>query len=276
MDPGYRTGAMAATSLFSWNDANARLSYNSSAKSLAERILRDYEAGKYPSDKVAAALAVEERNAALAAAREKLSPGGRAMSEAIKEQGLGIEALRTKYAAKAIIETPSLVRANETTASAIARLAESEAVSVQVMQAAGRTNKLITGLARFNKVAGPAGVAVGVGVSVYEVYSAPEGEKLYVAGREGFGFTGGLIGAAGGGLAAGWVASFACGPALPICAIAVSIVIVGGAGYAGGRLAESGYEGLYGPTKMDRGTPIPGIDPSWLQTPDRCNMSHHR
>lgn len=88
---------------------------------------------------------------------------------------------------------------------------------------------------------------VGLAMSAYEVKSAPPGTKAYVAGREATGFAGGLVGTVGGGLLAGWTASLLCGPAAPVCAIAVSVVVVGGSAWAGGALFEAGYEELVSP-----------------------------
>jgi len=63
-------------------------------------------------------------------------------------------------------------------------------------------------------------------------------------GREGAGFVGGTVGSVGGGLLAGWTTSLVCGPGAAICALAVTVVIVGGAATGSGMLGEAAYEAL--------------------------------
>lgn len=50
-----------------------------------------------------------------------------------------------------------------------------------------------------------------------------------MAAREAGGFAGGWVGATAGGQAAGWTASLLCGPGAAVCALVVTVVIVGGA-----------------------------------------------
>ena len=113
---------------------------------------------------------------------------------------------------------------------------------MEIIKASGRTGKAVTLMARVSRVAGPIGTGIGLTMSAYEIKTAPPGQKAYVAGREASGFAGGLVGTVGGGLVAGWAASLVCGPAAPVCAIAVSVVVVGGSAWAGGALFEAGYK----------------------------------
>jgi hypothetical protein len=127
---------------------------------------------------------------------------------------------------------------------AMEELGRSELVSKEVIKASGRTGKVVTAVAKFSRVAGPLGTGIGLALSSYEIANAPEGQKAYVAGREASGFAGGVLGTVGGGLAAGWAASLLCGPAAPVCAVVVSVVIVGGAAWAGSTGFELTYEEL--------------------------------
>ena len=124
-------------------------------------------------------------------------------------------------------------------AAAVEKAKTSAVVSEEIIKAAGRTGRAVTIVARFSRVAGPVGMAAGLAISGYEVYEAPPDERARVAVREGGGFAGGMVGATAGGLVAGWAASLACGPGAPVCAIVISLVVVGAAGYAGGRAGES-------------------------------------
>jgi len=221
--------------------------YVEPVKKLAQLVLDDFEAGKLTHLEAREAAAAA-RNAQLAEVRSRLSLGGKAFSEAIKEEGLTLEQLAAKYGEKVVKGDPAKwgLAADELgdaakMAKALERAKGSAEVSEQIIKAAGRTGRAVTVVARVGRVAGPVGMAAGLAISGYEIYEAPADQRLTVAGREASGFAGGLIGATAGGLAAGWVASLACGPAAPVCAIVVSIGIVGAAGYAGGRLGEGGF-----------------------------------
>ncbi len=267
-DPGLKTGGFTANAAIQGYDAMIRVdNYVRPAEDLAKKILADVESGKITHFEGRDA-AFGGRNDLLAAAREKLSPGGRSFSKAIKEEGKALPDLIAKYARKLLVESPELMKKYglETLDSAslafdaakykaaLAELAETAEISNEIIKAAGRTSRIVTGVAKFSKVAGPIGFVLGAGVSGYEIWTAPEGQKLHAAGREASGFAGGFLGSVGGGLAAGWTASIFCGPAAPACALVVSVVVVGAAAYGGGKLAEAGYEAVTAPpTTPDSG-----------------------
>ncbi|HMV67570.1 MAG TPA: hypothetical protein PKA64_12025 [Myxococcota bacterium] len=255
----WHTGGTAGSGLVSGWDAHVRLSsYVAPARTMAADILRRVDRGEL--DHLAARqMAVEGRNDLLGATRERLSPGGRAFSRALKEEGRSMGALTSTYVGRVVEASPELLERYGLTgvgrgtpawesgmSRALAELGETEAISREIIRASGRNSRAVTGVARVSRVLGPAGVALGLGVSAYEIVNAPEGEALHVAAREGGGFAGGTLGAMAGGMVGGWVASLACGPGAPVCALIVSVVCVGGAAYAGGRLGEQGGEGLYG------------------------------
>ncbi len=285
-DPGSEHGWMqsferaAGIRLISAYDSNVRLtSYVEPAQRMARGMLADFNSippeglfaldrNGLPVHRSMAEAAVSNRNAQLALARERLSPGGRALSEAIKEEGKTLAQLEKTYSARALLESDTAVarafgvvnqnptsRAFKEAAERLAanpgryapqleQLASSPGVSQAIVRASGSMNRAVTVLAKVGRVAGPGLAVVGVGMSVYQVVQAPEGQRLYVAGRETSGFAGGTLAGIGGGMAAGWLASLACGPAAPVCAIAVTVVVVGAASYAGGAAAEAGYEAI--------------------------------
>jgi hypothetical protein len=146
-----------------------------------------------------------------------------------------------KAAARELAKNPGAYAAE------LEALRSTERVSLAVIAAAGRTDKVITGVARVSRVAGPIGLAINVGAGVYAVVEAPEDQRLYIAALETAGFAGGSLGALGGGLAGAWVASLLCGPAAPVCAVVVSIVVIGAASYAGGEIGRWGLKKAAGP-----------------------------
>jgi hypothetical protein len=252
----YRSGGFTANSLIQGYDANIRLTqYVQPAKQAAQQFLTDVESGKLPHLEGRHG-AHKKRNDLLGSTREKLSPGGRAFSEAIKDEGKPLSELIHKYSRKILEESPDLLKqyglktldpksplfdaaAYERT---IEHLGRSEQVSLEIIKASGRTGKVVTLMARVSRVGGPIGTGLGLTMSAYEIANAPPDQKAYVAGREASGFAGGVVGSVGGGLVAGWAASLMCGPAAPVCAIAVSVVVVGGSAWAGSSLFEVGYK----------------------------------
>jgi hypothetical protein len=253
-----RTGGQTANAAIQSYDSRVRLNqYVDPAKQAAERVLNDLEAGRI-SHLDARALAAGQRNDLLTSTRQQLSPGGRALSRALKEEGKTLPELVQRYAHRLLENSPELRQRHGLSTldpnsrlfnralyeQAVEELGRSEAVSREIIRAAGRPNATVTAVARFTRVAGPVAVAGGLLMSGYEIRNAPEGQRLYTAGREASGIGGGIIGSMGGGLVAGWTASLMCGPGAPVCAMLVSVVVVGGFAWAGGAAAEHGYERL--------------------------------
>ncbi|HEX8441829.1 peptidoglycan-binding domain-containing protein [Archangium sp.] len=251
-----RTGGFTANSAIQSFDSRVRLNqYVDPAQQAAARVLNDLEAGRI-SHMDARIMASGQRNALLTSTRQQLSPGGRALSRALKEEGKTLPELVQRYAHRLLENSPELRRQHGLSTldpnsrlfnralytRAVEELGRSEAVSREIIHAAGRPNATVTAVARFSRVAGPAAVVGGLALSGYEIRNAPEGQRLYTAGREASGIGGGVIGSMGGGLVAGWTASLMCGPGAPVCAMLVSLVVVGGFAWAGGAAAEHGYE----------------------------------
>lgn len=131
------------------------------------------------------------------------------------------------------IRNAARVRAAATT------IESSEEVSRAIISSAGRTNRAMTIAARVGRVAGPLAVGASLASSGYEIYHAQPGyERAGVITREAGGFAGGWIAGSAGSLGAAWAASLVCGPGMAVCAIAISLVVVGLSAYGGGRQAS--------------------------------------
>ena len=237
--------------------------YVNEARQTSQEVLNDLNSGQV-SHLEARRMAHELRNAALDDTRARLTPGARRVSEAIKEEGRPLPALLDKYSREVVIHDPgrfgvagndaaaarrAVQAGRSATAADLAALGrvdsvartvrDSEEVSRALIQAAGRTSPAMTVVAKIGRVAGPAGVLLSLGSSAYEIARAEPGlDTARVATRETGGFAGGWLGASAGGLAAGWTASLLCGPGAAVCAIVVTLLVVGGAAYGGGRAGE--------------------------------------
>ena len=132
-----------------------------------------------------------ERNALRSATQSRLSPGGAILSQAIEQEHPWAK-IYAKYA------SPNEMQTFE-----------------DIARAAGRSSPVMTGLAKFGKVAGPVGLAVGVGASAYEIYEAAPGEGARVAAGEVGSFVGGAA-ASTGGMALGAGAAAVIGTSLGV------------------------------------------------------------
>ncbi|MGY1617340.1 DUF4157 domain-containing protein [Geodermatophilus sp. SYSU D00691] len=251
-DEGTHTGGGAA-GINSAYDAHVRLTYYvDEARTISQQVLDDLDSGRV-DHRQARELASRLRNEALNATRERLTPGGAAVSEAIKEEGRTLPELLAIYSERIVRSDPARFGlsvadlANPERVRAVARgIQDSEEVSRAIVSAAGRTSRAMTVVARVSRVAGPLGVAASLGSSIYEISQAEPGvETARVATREAGGFAGGWLGASAGGLAAGWTASLLCGPGAAVCAIVVTLVVVGAAAYTGGRAGEWASESAF-------------------------------
>ncbi len=269
----------AGMRLIQARDAHIRLStYTDQAQRISRSLLEKFDAmtpeqafaldaNGVPVHEQLKQSAYQQRSVLLEKTRQRLSPGGRRLSEVIKDQSPPLNDLSRRYAAEQLIRTnPKVAQSLNVPADAprtssqfraavkqlamnagefesdLATAARSPAVSRAVIDAAGRSNRAVTALARVSRVAGPIAAGAGVALSVHEVMAAPEGKRLYVAGREASGFAGGTIAGIGGGVAGAYLASLACGPGAPVCALVVTVVVIGTASYAGGALGESAFE----------------------------------
>jgi RHS repeat-associated protein len=186
--------------------------------------------------------ASEARNAARVATQGKLSPGGRAMSEAI-DAGRTFESSVAEYATRAPgSKTPSPTRYAYT-------------IAERVAEGSGRSNLWMSRLARGGRILGPVFMAAGLIFAARNIYRAsPERRGLVASGETG-NFVGGIFGASVGmsaGIAlAGGVSGFLIGLGLvagPIGWLAIGLGFLGAiaGAWAFGNLGRAIGEEAYG------------------------------
>lgn len=206
--------------------------------------------------------AVNGRNALMENSRAQMSPGARAASKAMKENGRTIGQMTSKKVTQLINQARGIdVTADRaaaiqakladdsplwaeyaaelnggaapdvTLASALEKLGDSPLISREIIASAGRSNRIVTGFAKMSSIAGAAGAAVGVGEMAYDIVTAADGQRLHIAARDLAGFAGGLVGAETGSMAGAWFASI-----LPLSSEAagpVGLIVTVIAGLAG-------------------------------------------
>ncbi len=200
----------------------------------AHKAVRAWKIGKEAS---------EARNAARVATQQRLSPGGRAMSEAIDKKWL-FEDIVKKYVKEEL-------GAGKKTSSPPRDL---YIIAERVAEGSGRSNKWMSILARGGRVVGPLGIAVGLWSAARNIYNAPPDARGRVVAGEIGNFAGGLLGGALGTTAgvvlAGGVNGFLIGlgiVTLPVSWLPIVLGILGGLASAwafgnwGRELEESAY-----------------------------------
>ena len=226
-DPRVQTAGSGAVTIY---NTVQRSEYLTQVRANSAEGVRRIQAAREAGDLVAAETAAREtsatRNALRTATQDRLTPGSRYMSQTL-EEAREFETLVQQYARPNQFETFE-----------------------EVAHAAGRSRGSVTTLTRIGKVAGPAGVALGVGVGVYEVIEAPPEERPRVAARETGGFAGGAVGAeAGVATGTGLAVLIAGGLGLsgPPGWLVLALGIVGGGagGYLGSEGGRAGGEALY-------------------------------
>lgn len=188
-------------------------------KAVAEGAISEAE-GLAKAETISRAVS-ERRDALRAAAQEKLAPGGKMLSEAL-ESKLSFDA----------------------------RLAEKGGASFEgyrsVAKSAGKSRALVSALAKVGRVAGPLGVAVGVGLSAKAYADAPEDQKADVAVEETVAFGASAVGATGGtalGVAGAAGIATLAGLSGPPGWLLLGLGLLGGAGGAYG-LSEASRHGV--------------------------------
>jgi RHS repeat-associated protein len=185
--------------------------------------------------------ASDARSAARTATQGRLSPGGRAMSQAI-DAGRNFQTSVAEYSARAPgARTPSPHRYAYT-------------IAERVAEGSGRSHPWMSRLARGGRVLGPLGIAIGLGFAGSNIYNADSADRGRVTAGEVGNFAGGMIGVSLGmsaGVAlAGGVSGLLIGLGIaagPIGWLAIGLGILGGiaGAWAFGNLGRSIGEGLY-------------------------------
>lgn len=213
------------------HDAPIRAAYVKEAKESAAQILRAFERGELTAGQ-AAFSASTLRNNALLEARGGLSSAGQALSRFLKEEGLELPALVSKYSNK-MFGRPFAALSS----------AERSEVCLQIAKKAGVTNPKVNAAAAHAPHASKALLAVSIAVAFYQVSQADDkvGETI----KQGAGFVGFWAGAKAG-TAIGTTVSPACGPAAPACVLVGTLA--GGllGAIAAEEIAEAGYHRIQG------------------------------
>ncbi|WP_395689785.1 LysM peptidoglycan-binding domain-containing protein, partial [Caenimonas koreensis] len=220
-------GTAGFSAVSTW-DAYRRVDYK--AKALANRAFFMDQYGVLPRSqimqgRVIAQQAFDARQAVRTATQNTLSTGGKLISMAI-EQKYTFEGQYAKYAYQIAGVTP-------------AGPASPMDVYAKIIDRSGASNKLVSTLNNYTKVAGPIGMGVGLAASGYAIANAPAWQRGRVAAEEAGGFVGGM---AGGIAATSAVGGVALGAAAIGLTVAAPVILVGGAiAGIGGALYVSGY-----------------------------------
>jgi RHS repeat-associated protein len=233
-----------ASSVTTWDSVQrARYTAGNASKS-AEAVSRVKDATK-ANDAVqaweAAREASEARNAARVATQGRLSPGGRAMSQAI-DAGRTFESSVAEYATRAPgAKTPAPTRNAFT-------------IAERVAEGAGRSNPWMSRLAKGGRWLGPIGTAIGLAFAGRNIYNAPPEQQGRVAAGETGNFLGGMLGVSLGMSAGVALAGFGSGLLIglgivagPIGWLAIGLGILGGiaGAWAFGNVGRATGEAVY-------------------------------
>ena len=156
-----------------------------------------------------------------------------------------VRALRRDARLRDAFGITEVQRGEQATEVAISAMRESEDVQRAIIAGAGRTNRWVTGGARFMRVAGPVMMAGQLVVGGYRVLSEEEGDRMYAAGEELSGFAGGTLGGAAGGVLVATLGAFVVGLGVTVAApvaIVLGFAIVGGMALAGDTAARSVWD----------------------------------
>ena len=221
---GVEADLSAASAQVIW-DEPVRAAYRREIRRSLADIERRFASGEIPSVKAAAEAAHDMRNMALTALRARTSPLGVVIAKNLKDEGPTFNALVAKRTIELYGERAVFA---ELTA------AEQGAVYARILERSAISNGAVDQLLRRAAPAAKGLMVLSIGISVYEIATAEEGDRGRVAARESLSFGAGIAGGAGGGALAG----LACGPGAPVC------VTMGA--FVGGALAAFGVQFAFG------------------------------
>jgi hypothetical protein len=164
------------------SDPAARLEYNKRTKAAAAELIELVKQRKVTPHE-AARSANAMRNQVMILARSRLSDFGLAVSEAMKANGRTLAELEEAYARKHFGRTFATLTQ-----------AERDAVWMDIIHAAGRSNPKVNLQAKWFGIAGRTILVVTLACAVYHVATADD--KVREAGKEGTGVAAGLAGGA--------------------------------------------------------------------------------
>ncbi|MHC8403676.1 hypothetical protein [Pseudomonas sp. TMB3-21] len=214
-------GAAARFATDAIKDANTRLNYQRKIKEMSRLVEAEVQAGNVTA-KDGVAYCQEMRNNIMNEHRKFTSAQGVAVAEYIKLNGPTLQTTLDKYA-------HSLYKKNFDLLTDV----EKSKVHYLILKKSGVDNAKVTrGTMRMN-VAGKVAWIVTAAFAASEIYTADN--KTKETGRQGIILGGG----AAGGALAGLSISMLCGPAAPVCAIAVVIAGSIAGGVVGDYVADS-------------------------------------
>lgn len=209
--------AAARFSVDAISDANVRAQYAKNIKRISDEVKKLVDAREI-TVKEGTLFCHQMRNKILVETREVLSPQTRAYSVKKKPVGLPLENLLDKYAGK------------EFKGKLFSQLSEVEKNKVyyKIIESSGRNDVSVTSEARKLRVLGKVFALITGVLAAHAVLEAED--KAKEALRQGVEIGGGML---GGYLASLGIGSL-CGPAAPVCAVAVRLI-----GAAAGGIAAS-------------------------------------
>ena len=206
----------------SWESA-VREVYNRGAAAIREQAREFVRTGQMTPEE-ARVWSNGQRNALMEACRDKSSPLGRAIAEAIKPKG------------KTVADLEALGKSAE-----------------GIIESAGKTNPYVNRVAVAFRYAGPAMLVVGITFSAYNIATSQEGEGWHVAAQEAGtwagALAGGYVGGEGGCKAGALVGTFIQpgGGSAVGCVVGAVVGTIGGAvagGYFGSKAGDYVYRSI--------------------------------
>jgi hypothetical protein len=219
-------GTALRFSLDAISDEKVRASYTRNINRMSQQTRDDVKAGKITAQE-GVKFSHEMRNKIMMEHRKLTSTQGLAIVQRKKKEGKGLKTLLDMYA-------ESLFQKGYDSLSEV----EINKVHYTILESSGRDNAKFTTGTKKMLIMGKLGVLVTAALATYQILDAENKPKE--AARQGM-----IVGAgAAGGILAGMGVSAICGPAAPICAIAVVLAGTVAGGVAGEAVASSMDEEL--------------------------------
>lgn len=203
------------------NDANVRASYTSNIKRVTSEVKAMVKARKI-TVKEASEFCYEMRNKILEEHRKYTSSTGLSFAEKHKKTPPKLDDLYDKYAFKKFDRSFKELTAQQ-----------KNSIHYEIIESSARDNPKFTASNKRLKVMGKVGVLITASLATYEILNAENKPKEAI--KQGVQI--------GGGVAGGWLAGLAvaplCGPAAPVCAIALVLLGSAAGGIVGSVVANS-------------------------------------
>ncbi|EJM79576.1 hypothetical protein [Pseudomonas sp. GM60] len=226
-------GSALRFSLDAISDEKIRSSYTKNIKRMSQQVRDDVKAGRVSAQE-GVKFSHEMRNKIMMEHRKFTSAQGLAIVQRKKKEGKGLKTLLD-------IHSENLFQKGYDSLSEV----EKNKVHYAILESSGRDNAKFTTGTKKMLIMGKLGVLVTAALATYQILNADNKPKE--AARQGI-----IVGAgAVGGILAGMGVSALCGPAAPICAIAVVLAGTIAGGVAGEAVASSLDEELEELTNWD-------------------------